>query len=92
MQDSYETPYDSYDTPFEGDKETQALDRFDARLDAIEANLDRLELTMTDGFARIHASLGRLKASLPTKRFMRWCVMGLSLELIVGFGLVAWSR
>jgi hypothetical protein len=47
---------------------------------------------MTDGFARIHASLDHLKASLPTKRFMRWCVVGLSLEIILVFGLVAWWR
>ena len=76
MQDADETPFDRYDTPWDGDEETQ---RLDAALARLEVSLERL-------------AGKRDQMILTTKRLVMWGNVILSLELAIGFGLVAWLR
>ena len=76
MQDVYETPFDRYDTPWDGDEETQ---RLDAALTRLEVSLERLAVKLD-------------QTLLTTKRLVIWGNVILSLELAIGFGLVAWLR
>jgi hypothetical protein len=79
MRDPDETPFDRYDTSVDGDEETR---RMNAALDWVEA---RLAATG----ARLDAFEVRL-ARLDRRIF--WWGLVLTLEVLVGFGLVAWWR
>jgi len=74
MHDADEIPCDRYETPFDSDEETR---RVDAALDRIEARLVEIE-------ARLDARFDRLT------RQLYWWSVWLTLEVLVGFGLVAW--
>jgi hypothetical protein len=75
-QDADETPFDRDDTPWDGDEEIQ---RLDAALARLEVSLERL-------------AGKRDQMILTTKRLVMWGNVILSLELAIGFGLVAWLR
>jgi hypothetical protein len=97
MDDAYETPFDRDVTPFGGDEETRrldaALDRLHVRLVEMDARLTRIEALIDDGVGGINRQLDDIKVKLDrmlSTRVLAWYVVGLSLEIIVGFGLVLW--
>jgi hypothetical protein len=81
MPDVDETPCDRYEAPFDGDEETRrvdaALDRIDARLVEMEARLDAID--------------DQLDRRLTTRQ-LGWWGLWVTLEVLVGFGLVVWRR
>jgi hypothetical protein len=97
MDDAYETPFDRDETPFDGDEDTcrldAALDRLNVRLVEMEAHLTRIEALIDDGVGGINRQLDDIKVKLDwmlSTRVLAWYVVGLSLEIIIGFGLVLW--
>jgi hypothetical protein len=82
MQDSYETRFDRYDTPFDGDAERQAGGRLEGPPAEMNARLTRIEASLD----RMNAMLDRV-----TGLVLWWAVIQ-SIEILIGFGLVAWRR